>query len=61
MEWLTLIVIAVVLAALLGKSPSAVHDPAGYKGHQGCKTILGILFLIGVVMGLVKGCHRTQA
>jgi hypothetical protein len=55
MEWLILIVIAVVVAALLGKSPSAVHDPAGYKGHQSCMTMLSILFLIGVVMGLIKG------
>ncbi len=56
-ESLILIVIALVGAALLGKAPSAVHDPAGYKTHQGRMGILGILFLIGVVMGLVKGCH----
>lgn len=57
MEWLILIVIAVVVAALLGKPPSAVHDPAGYNNHQGYMTILSTLFLIGVVMGLIKGCH----
>jgi hypothetical protein len=36
--------ILIVVAALLGKAPSAVHDPAGYNRHQGCLTILGIYF-----------------
>jgi len=43
MKWLILIVIASVLGALLGKAPSAVHDPAGYNSHQGRMAILVVL------------------
>lgn len=55
MEWLIFIVI--VVAALLGKAPSAVHDPSGYNSQQGCMTILSDLYLIGFVIGLAKACH----
>jgi hypothetical protein len=40
-----------------GKPLGSTHDPAGYNNHQGCLTIPGIVFLIGIVMGAVKGCH----
>jgi hypothetical protein len=48
MEWLILILL---LAALGRKPPSAVHDPEGYKAHQGCMAILGIIFLILMCAG----------
>lgn len=57
MEWLIPILIAVGFAALLGKAPSAVHDPVGYNKHQGCMAILSIVFFMGIVMWAVKGCH----
>jgi hypothetical protein len=40
-----LIVIVIVVATHLGNAPSAVHNPAGYEGHQGTMGILALFVL----------------
>jgi len=53
-----IIILAVVLAKAMGKTPSAVHDPEGYKNHQGCNSLLALLALIGIALFFARGCFR---
>jgi hypothetical protein len=66
-----LVVIAIVLWVLVektrGKPPSAVHDPVAYKKHyesyEGCMSILGIIFWIGIFLmcGGPEGASKTAS
>jgi hypothetical protein len=51
MEILAVFVVLAVLGALVGKKPSALHDPDGYKAY-GC-----ISGGIGIAL-LSKGCGK---
>lgn len=52
-----MLVLAIIIASAMGKPPSAVHDPAGYKGFQGCMSVLTIAFFGGILLMIVKGCN----
>ena len=45
MVWFIRIVIVIVVAALVGEAPLAIHPSGGYNTYQQCMTILGFFWI----------------
>ena len=55
MGWI-LIIIAIVLHLLNLKKPSERHDPKAFKKHDGLKSVIGGIFMIGLTIVFIQGC-----